>query len=150
MQETIFDRKRTLLRKRRGNPTNEWERFYEYLVADYSTELPNTPNWEAASLFGVIIGTFDGSGTNSPVQVSPYMLHNLAACASVALRNEKDKRIDWSDHCEILQRTYTGFAHTIIRAIKEKRTEESAGKIFFGGLIIPDWFFIWARDKAVT
>lgn len=149
-EETIFDLKRRLVRQRRGDPKGPWDRFYEFLVVESSTVLPDTPNWEANAMFEMIKMAFDGSGTDKPVTINPYLIHNLAACCSVSLLYNKNKKIPWdtNEHDDILGRTYTGFAHTVIGAAQRYELQEMNGKLHFGGLAIPRWFSSWALSQA--
>jgi len=142
--------KRHLLRQRRGEPKEPWDKFYEYLMLN-STILPNTPNWEASALFAMIQLAFDGTTGGKPVTINPYLAHNLAACCCVALQYDKKDKIPWdtSEHDGIIERTYTGFAHTVIDAIQQEEIREMEGKVYFGYLHIPQWFVTWAKEKAV-
>lgn len=149
-QETVSDIKRKLFRDCHGEPKGPWDQFREYLVVEASTASPNVPNWEERALFRMIQHAFDGSGGGKSICVSPYLLHNLAVCAWVALEYDKKVRIPWHDNDDVFNRTYTGFAKTIIVAIKKGELTKHEGNFYFGGLKIPEWFVAWSHAEAVV
>lgn len=146
MPESILDLKRRLFREKYGIPGDSWKKFREYLMVEAIPSHPDSPNHEARSLFDAIQLSFDGSCAGGDlVAVDPYLLHNLAACARVALGYDTGVEIHWNDHDSILNRTFNGFAHTVIRAIQEGRIKEIEGKVHLGGLLIPDYFVVMAK-----
>jgi len=89
-----------------------WE---ELLSLYYHQYPPGIPNREAKVLFQVIQDTFEGSGGGEDIQINPYLIHNLAACARIILEYDKDDHIpiDKLDHDAILCRTWNGFIQAL-------------------------------------
>ena len=124
----------------------EEARFLEYLIGNFSD--PESPNEEAGAIFSAIQYSFDGTGNGELVGVHPYLLHNLAACAVLALEYVCDEKIPWDrlGHDAVIVRTFRGFVFTLVEAIKEGRVEDwEGGGAHHYAFPIPDWFVEWAK-----
>jgi hypothetical protein len=143
------EKKRRLFRVQHGTPLEAWGKFWEYLVVEASIVGTQCPNWQAQALFEMIQLAFDGSGAGGKgVQIDPYLIHNLAACATLACRTKSKERIPWEDHDDILNRTFSGFAWTVISAILNRKTIIIEHKVYLGGLLIPEWFVTHATTEC--
>jgi hypothetical protein len=98
-------------------------------------------NSDAQLIFAAIKLMFDGSGSGDRVAVDPYLVHNLAACAEIALRYNTKDEIPWdkNDHDCIIVRTLTGMVNTLIDAIRINEVSRRDGKVYFGYFQIPEW-----------
>ena len=97
-------------------------------------------NDRAYALFRAIQAAFDGSSITSFVEVSQYLLHNLAVCAWVAMRYDSGKDIPWEQHDWVDQRALRGFLFTVVKAIKEgKTTKNDEGFVLLNRFPVPEW-----------
>lgn len=122
-------------------------RFMDYCLDGFQRN--TRPNREAEALFDAIQRSFDGSNMGKGVEVDPYLVHNLVACARIALCYDADERIPWesSDHDYILKRTLRGFMTSIAVAIKHGLVhEDSSGKRYLHAFHIPEWLYRWAQE----
>jgi len=107
-----------------------------------------SPNREAEALFHAIQKSYDGSNMGKGVAVDPYLVHNLVACAQIALCYNADERIPWegSDHDYILKRTLRGFMKSIAAAVKHGLVKEQQGQFYLHTFPIPQWLYSWAQE----
>ena len=123
------------------------ERFMEYCLDGFQAN--TSPNCRADALFAAIQRSYDGSNMGKGVAVDPYLVHNLVACARVALNYDSDERIPWesSDHDYILKRTLRGFMKSIAAAIKLGLVKEDPqGRFYLHSFSIPEWLYRWAQE----
>jgi hypothetical protein len=106
------------------------------------------PNSEASMLFLAIQQLFDG--LEGEVIVSAYLVHNLAACAWVALEYDHNQRIPWdrNDHDYIILRAFRGLLRTLGDAIRGGRTKERDKKTYYGNILIPEWYVDYVQQHA--
>lgn len=123
------------------------ERFMGYCLTRFRTNAG--PNCEAEALFAAIQQSYDGSNMGKGVAVDPYLVHNLVACAQVALCYDAEDRIPWDrpDHDYILKRTLRGFMKSIAAAVKLGFVkEDQQGRICLHAFPIPEWLCKWAQE----
>jgi len=123
------------------------KRFMDYCLDGFQRS--TSPNREAEALFDAIQRSYDGSNMGKGVAVDPYLIHNLVACARIALSYDSDERIPWgsSDRDHILRRTLRGFMKSIAVAVKLGVVkEDSQGRFYLHAFLIPEWLYRWAQD----
>jgi hypothetical protein len=123
------------------------KRFMDYCLDGFPRS--TSPNREAEALLHAIQRSYDGSNMGKGVAVDPYLIHNLVACAQVALCYDAGQQIPWesSDHDYILKRTLRGFMKSIAAAIKLGLVrEEPQGKFYLHTFPIPQWLYNWAQE----
>lgn len=113
-------------------------KMWDHILQEYGTSWK--PNGEAEALFNVVQQMFDGN--EGQVIIDSGLLHNLAACAVVALKYDSKKQIPFDDgiHDHIINRLFNRLLTTLYEAIRERRTKERGGKTYYGFFHIPDWY----------
>jgi hypothetical protein len=104
-------------------------------------------NWQAQAIFIAIKYMFDGSGAGHYVTTDSYLVHNLAACAEIALGYNVNEEIPWDkgDHDHIIVRTLNGMVQTLIHAVQTDCVKKVGDKTYFGHFEIPEWLIDEAK-----
>src|SRR5579872_4280096 len=125
--------------------SEEDRNFLDHIISQVGARGPNR---EAMAIFAAIQHCFDGA-SGEEVVVNSYLLHNLAACACVALEYNRDVTIPWhkGDHDYVVLRAFNGFTHTLIETIRESRCDiRQDGSCRLNSFTIPAWFVIRAKQ----
>ena len=115
-------------------------RFWEYLVDMYQKK---GQNQNIETIFAAIQDAFDGSNMGEPVTVDPYLIHNLAACASATLMYDKNENmpLDTGMHDYILVRTLRGFISSLRMNLDNGNLKKNNdGSFYSNAFDLPQWF----------
>lgn len=141
-----------------GSLNDDERSFLEYVIqyAGGEKQLDQlrmiTPAPEAFMLFRAIQDAFDGSGSERQVTVSPYMLHNLAACAWCMLETQsRPDSIYATERDCVFQRTLRGFMRCVFLAVGQGTVvRQQEGGWYMNCFPVPDWMVRRTNPYAAT